>query len=286
MCLIFESRWKACGLAMLLWAAPLSATQTSRSTLWLQVEAGEDQAAVVEAVRAVVAKSGRYQLLDRTAGLDKCCTETACLIDDMMKRGAAGALVVRVARHPSSTLATAKIVFPSLTGTPRRYALAPREPAKMAAIVVEDLLLASPPAPGGSRVAMMPVRTDERSPWPKAIFDDLLLSILATAGKVDSVSQEDVDDLLGTRLSPAPANAARAREPCAGISAGALAVEFLITSNLGSVGRDHVLSVKLIDVAKAKVKARASRVAPGGPTELPKVFAGAFREILGFAGLR
>jgi len=124
------------------------------------------------------------------------------------------------------------------------------------------------PAPPRARIAMLGVAAGEGiGEKTAATVEEILLTAMHRTERFDVVGRSDIANLIGFERQKQLAGC-KEDISCAAEIAGVLGVALLASASIGRLGPVTVVNLKIIDVAKARVVARAE-ARPGAEAELP-----------------
>jgi hypothetical protein len=129
----------------------------------------------------------------------------------------------------------------------------------------------------GTKCAAMPFKTKQVAEQMAFIMDELLLTELQSSG-FEAIGPDDINAMIGFEKTKEAAGCDDVS--CVTEIGNALGVEFLVAGNAATLDGSVVLTMKLLDVRKARVLSRTNKVAEGGPKNLPRLIAEAVQELV------
>lgn len=139
-------------------------------------------------------------------------------------------------------------------------------------LLVFGLLLvgaASPAAAGEKpKAAIMDLQADAKlDPGIVATLNQVLLSSFHETGKYDVIGSSDITSMLSLQEERVKLTGCM-DDSCLAEIGGALGVQLMVTSRVGAVGDQYVVSLNLLNVHKAKVVGRTSEMVPRDDSKL------------------
>lgn len=154
------------------------------------------------------------------------------------------------------------------------------------AIGTESVQRAKPKEPDApkkkQKCAAMPLEAAGISPEIGAVMDEIVLAELQRTG-FEAIGKDDIKALLGFEQQKSLLGCDEAS--CIAEVGNALGVQFLVAGKLAAVDDSMILTLKLIDVRKAKVLARVNRMVTGGKAQLPAMISASVQELVKTAEL-
>jgi len=134
----------------------------------------------------------------------------------------------------------------------------------------------------GTKCAATPLNANGISKDITFIVDELLLTELQQAG-FEAIGPDDINAMVGFEKTKQTVGCDDAS--CVAALGSALGVDYLVVGKLANLEGAVVLTLKVIDVRKVRVLARANRMAEGGKSALPRIIAEAVQELIQHAEL-
>jgi len=122
-------------------------------------------------------------------------------------------------------------------------------------------VFAAPAVAGGKpKAAIMDLQADAKlEPGIVSTLNQVLLSSFHETGKYEVIGSSDITAMLSLEEERIKLTGC-ADESCLAEIGGALGVQLMVTSRVGAVGDQYVVSLNLLDVRKAKVVGRTSQM--------------------------
>jgi hypothetical protein len=127
------------------------------------------------------------------------------------------------------------------------------------------------------KCAAMPLQTTGVNEALTTVIDEILLAELQKAG-FEAVGPDDINAMLGFERTKQAVGCDDAT--CIAEIGGALGVDYLAIGKIAIVDETPFVTLKLIDVSKARVLARSTRSASLGVNTLPRLIGEAVQEIV------
>lgn len=149
------------------------------------------------------------------------------------------------------------------------------------ALAIAGLAASAGAAEGPKRIkiAVMDLGGFGMEEGQRALLSEVALTSAGGSSKVETIGKSDIAAMLGFEKQKQMMGCGDDFS-CIAEVGGALGVEYMITGSVGAIGELHRVDVKLVEVRKARVAARAGETVSGGVEELVAAVQRSVRQVL------
>lgn len=151
----------------------------------------------------------------------------------------------------------------------------------IAACIVAGLAWTASAGEGSKRVklAVMDLGGFGLEEGQRALLSEVALTAAGASKRIETIGRSDIAAMLGFEKQKQMMGCGDDFS-CIAEVGGALGVEYMITGSVGAIGELHRVDVKLVEVRKARVAARAGETVSGGVEDLVAAVQRSVRQVL------